>query len=117
MLQRMRAVRKGENGFTLTELLITIIILGVLAGIVVFAVGAFTNDGKAVACQTDKKNVEVAVDAYYAKTGAYPTGVDNDARIAVLVTNKYLKEAPSTTQGYTITLTDLTGVVGSTGAC
>jgi prepilin-type N-terminal cleavage/methylation domain-containing protein len=99
VLQRFRAVRKSDNGFTLTELLITIIILGVLAGIVVFAVGAFTNDGKKVACETDRKNVEVAVDAYFAKTTAYPAGATDAARIGVLVTANYLKEAPSTTHG------------------
>jgi prepilin-type N-terminal cleavage/methylation domain-containing protein len=111
VLQRIRAARENENGFTLTELLITIVILGVLAGIVVFAVGAFTNDGKTVACQTDRKNVEVAVDAFYAKTGAFPAGADDATRIGVLVTSGYLKEAPSTTHGYTITLTT-GGVVG-----
>ena len=43
VLQRLRAARKNESGFTLIELLIVIVILGVLAGIVVFAVGAFND--------------------------------------------------------------------------
>ena len=41
-----REARKNQNGFTLIELLIVIVILGVLAGIVVFAVAAFTDRGK-----------------------------------------------------------------------
>ena len=36
----------ATSGFTLTELLIVIVILGVLTGIVVFAVGAFTDRGE-----------------------------------------------------------------------
>jgi len=95
---------------SLTELLITIIILGVLAAIVVFAVGAFTNDGKQVACQTDKKNVEVAVEAYTAKTGGFP------ASVTALVTAGYLKEAPATGNGYTIGLDQTNKTVTATGA-
>ena len=57
-----------ESGFTLIELLIVIVILGVLAGIVVFAVGGITDRGNASACKSDVKNVEVASEAYRAKT-------------------------------------------------
>jgi len=110
VLQRIRAVRKSDRGFTLTELLITIIILGVLAAIVVFAVGAFTNDGKQVACQTDKKSVEVAVETYTAKTGGFP------ASVTALVTAGYLKEAPATGNGYTIGLDQTNKTVTATGA-
>jgi general secretion pathway protein G len=109
--QRARAIRNSESGFTLTELLITIVILGVLAGIVVFAVSAFSDDGQKVACETDRKSVEVAAEAFRARTGAYPSGTDDAARLGVLVSQGYLKEAPSTTNGYTITLSSA-GAVG-----
>jgi prepilin-type N-terminal cleavage/methylation domain-containing protein len=95
VLQRFRAVRKNEGGFTLIELLIVIVILGILTGIVVFAVGAFNDRGELAACKTDKKTVEVAVEAYRAKTSAYP------ANIAVLVPD-YLREQPASDK-YTIT--------------
>lgn len=108
MLQRLRALRQNQSGFTLTELLIVIVILGVLTGIVVFAVGAFQDRGEAAACKTDKKNVEIAVEAYYAKTGGYP------ADVATLVTANYLREAPNSTK-YTITTAG--GTVTASGAC
>ena len=60
-----------QNGFTLIELLIVIVILGVLAGIVVFAVGGITDRGDTAACKSDKKTLEVAQEAYYAKNKAY----------------------------------------------
>lgn len=107
MLERLRAARQNESGFTLIELLIVIVILGVLAGVVVFAVQAFNNDGVTAACQADKKNVEVASEAFYAKTGGYP------ADVGALVTAKYLKEAPTSTK-YTVAL-GAGGVVTSTG--
>ena len=67
MSQRLRAIRRSDSGFTLTELLIVIVILGVLTGIVVFAVGAVTDGGEVAACKADKRSVEVAVEAYRGK--------------------------------------------------
>jgi len=97
MLQRIRKLRAVEAGFTLIELLIVVVILGVLAGIVVFAVSAFNNDGVTAACKADVKNVQIASEAYYAKNGAYDSG-----GIADLVTSGYLKNAPGNPTKYTI---------------
>jgi general secretion pathway protein G len=105
----MRPLR-GAGGFTLIELLIVIVILGVLAGIVVFAVSAFTDDGEVVACRADTKNVEVATEAYRAKTGLWPTAIGGTAT-TTLVGAGYLKEAPNSTK-YTVTITGAT-VTGS----
>ena len=44
-LSELRKARKSEGGFTLIELLIVIVILGVLAGIVVFSVRGITDRG------------------------------------------------------------------------
>jgi general secretion pathway protein G len=109
VLQRVRAIRKNQSGFTLIELLITVVILGVLAGIVVFSVANFNDDGVLAACRADRKNVEVASEAFYAKqvTPAYA------ADIPALVTAKYLREVPSSAK-YTITYVQAGGVV--TGA-
>ena len=90
----LRNLRKNEGGFTLIELLIVIVVLGILAGIVVFGVGTFRSDATAAACKADAKTVEVAAEAYNAKTGAYP------ADIATLVTAKYMKAAPTSTVTY-----------------
>ncbi|MDT5027621.1 MAG: hypothetical protein QOE61_4047 [Micromonosporaceae bacterium] len=115
MLQRFRAVRKNEGGFTLIELLIVIVILGILTGIVVFAVGAFSDRGEVAACKTDLKTVEVAVEAYKAKNSTYPTNIDDATHTATtLVGGGFLREAPSSTK-YTITYTPPSaGVVGGT---
>ena len=52
-LTRARQARQDEGGFTLIELLIVIVILGVLAGIVVFSVRGITDRGEASACKTE----------------------------------------------------------------
>lgn len=71
MMERIRRARRDE-GFTLIEVLVVISILGVLAGIVVFAVAGVTDRGKTSACKTDKATVQTAVQAYYAVNSAYP---------------------------------------------
>jgi general secretion pathway protein G len=111
MRQRIREVRENESGFTLIELLIVIVILGVLAGIVVFAVGAFNDDGKASACKSDKKNVEIASEAFYAKSDPhkYPTQMSD----LTGGSKPYLKESPT---NVTVTF-DNTGASAPTSAC
>jgi general secretion pathway protein G len=66
-----------NKGFTLVELLIVIVILGILATVTVFAVTGITNKGKTSACQSDAKTVETAEEAYSANHGAY-TGLQQD---------------------------------------
>ena len=94
-LAQARQLRK-DQGFTLIELLIVIVVLGILAGIVVFGVGTFKSDSEAAAKKADCKTVEVAAEAWSAKNGSYPAGV------AELVTAKYLKAAPASGVGTTI---------------
>jgi prepilin-type N-terminal cleavage/methylation domain-containing protein len=62
---------KQDKGFTLVELLIVIVILGILATVTVFAVTGITNRGKTSACQSDVKSIQTAEEAYSANTGAY----------------------------------------------
>jgi len=102
-MSRIRQARElRDEGFTLIELLIVIVVLGVLAGIVVFGVGTFRQDSKDAACKADLKTVSVAADAYNAKTGAFPLGVAPATNIDVLVTAKYLKSAPPAAEAITL---------------
>ena len=73
MLAHIRKIRKDDGGFTLIELLMVIVILGILSGIVVFAVGGITDKGELSACKAEVNTVAVAQEAHYAKTnpGAY----------------------------------------------
>jgi prepilin-type N-terminal cleavage/methylation domain-containing protein len=81
--------RRPDDGFTLVELLIVIVVLGILSGIVVFGVARFRTSATASACTAEVTTVSVAADAYDAQTGSYPTSVDQ------LVSGRYLKSAPA----------------------
>jgi general secretion pathway protein G len=61
-----------EQGFTLAELLVVVVILGILAAVVVFAVGNATDDAKQSACDAERATLETAIEAYRAQTGEYP---------------------------------------------
>lgn len=98
------AKAQDDKGFTLIELLIVIVVLGVLAGIVVFGVGTFRADSQLAACKANLKTVSIAADAYNAKTGELATDVTQ------LVTLQYVKTAPPAIDGITV----VAGVASST---
>jgi prepilin-type N-terminal cleavage/methylation domain-containing protein len=62
MIQKRQQMR-GQSGFTLIELLVAIAILGVLAGVAVFAVGGLTGQSKAAACDTEAATIKTAAAA------------------------------------------------------
>src|SRR5688572_25747793 len=73
MIQRLQ-VKRNEKGFTLIELLIVIIVLGILAAIVVFAVGTTRKDAQSASCKTTKSSAELSAEAVKTRTGLYPVG-------------------------------------------
>ena len=79
---------KQDKGFTLVELLIVIVILGILATVTVFAVTGITTRGKDSACKSDMKVIQVAEEANNANTGSY-------ANLATLKTNGLIHDIPS----------------------
>src|SRR4051794_41921760 len=87
---------KQDKGFTLVELLIVIVILGILATVTVFAVRGITNKGQTSACQADLATVQTAVETYYAQYGngsIATTGWTNGAAAAPLAAAPYTRAA------------------------
>lgn len=116
MINRLMEKKRQEEGFTLIEMLIVVIILGILAAVVVFGVSTFRKDSATEACKTDVKSVGTAAEAYKAKTGAYPADpAGDDTPMDVLVTAGYLKAEPTAT-AYTVSL-NASGTASSSPAC
>ena len=92
--QRARA---EEAGFTLVELLVVMLILGVVAGIVVFGVGGLNKASAAAACRADYKTVETAQTAYESQNGRPAPTVDR-------LLGVWLKDRPGNTSDYRIAI-------------
>jgi general secretion pathway protein G len=69
MENHIEVQEKQDKGFTLVELLIVIVILGILATVTVFAVRGITDQGKASTCKADSKTLQTAFEAYTAQYG------------------------------------------------
>jgi prepilin-type N-terminal cleavage/methylation domain-containing protein len=112
MMYRVWEDRKSEKGFTLTELLVVIAILGILAAVVVFAVGGINNTSKTSACAADKNTIQTAEEAYYAQKSP-PAYTD----VAGLIAAKYLRAPASLWYSADATTGAVTAITGNPGGC
>jgi prepilin-type N-terminal cleavage/methylation domain-containing protein len=99
-----RRASGDDHGFTLLELLIVLVILGVMAAIVVFAVGGMDQASAVTACRSDYKTVETALGAYEGEKGSSATSVNQ-------LVGVWLREPPGTSDGYVIGIDPSTGNV------
>jgi type II secretion system protein G len=64
---------KRDQGFTIVELLIVIVVIGILAALVVTTFTGIQQKARNTERQTDIKAVHGQIEAYYAQNGRYPT--------------------------------------------
>ena len=66
-------LRESESGFTLIELMVVILIIGLLATIVVQNLKGATDKAKRIKAQADISALKTALDRYYLDNGSYPS--------------------------------------------
>jgi prepilin-type N-terminal cleavage/methylation domain-containing protein len=64
---------KSDRGFTIVELLIVIVVIGILAAIVIVAFNGVQNSAKLQSNKAGASNVQKKIEAYNAKLGSYPS--------------------------------------------
>ncbi len=89
--------QRCDRGFTLVEILVAIVIIGILATVTVFAVRGIQDRGEVASCRTDSRVVTQAADVYLGErqVDAIPaTGpaADEDRYERTLVEAGILKE-------------------------
>jgi prepilin-type N-terminal cleavage/methylation domain-containing protein len=102
---RMRGrqgIGKNEGGFTLIELLIVIVVLGILAAVVIFALGGITSKTAVAACQADGATVSSAIAVWETQ---YPgTAVSQANLTGTTDGGPYIQSWPNNSAHYAFTL-------------
>ena len=106
-----------KKGFTLLEVLIVVIIIGILAAIALPQYTATIEKSKSAEAATNVGSIRTALDRYWYQNGAVTTTIDNlDIDNPNSVTNKLYAYSiaddgtTSTTRAYTVTATRTSGV-------
>ncbi len=73
---------RHQRAYTLMELLIVIVIIGVLMGVAVVQFGSAPDDARAVAVRQELRNIQTALEMFRAHNGEYPS---NDQGLKALV--------------------------------
>lgn len=67
---------QAQRGFTIVELLIVIVVIGILAAIVIVAYNGITNNARNNAWRSDAQNLAKIAEIVNTERGSYPTGTD-----------------------------------------
>lgn len=100
-------MQRKDNGFSLVELLVTIIILGILATVAVFAVRNLTDNAQTSSCATERRQLDTAEEIHRTQNGSYATE-------AQLVSGGQLKSPSSM---YDVTLAGGSYTLAAVGDC
>ena len=72
----MISLKNKQKGFTIIELLIVIVVIGILAGIVITTYSGIQAKARNAVRQTDIQSIQTQLEAYYSQNGHYPSNAD-----------------------------------------
>ncbi|HEX8182757.1 MAG TPA: prepilin-type N-terminal cleavage/methylation domain-containing protein [Candidatus Saccharimonadales bacterium] len=68
--------KRTQQGFTIVELLIVIVVIGILAALVITTYNGIQQKGRNTERTTDLKAIQGQLEAFYATNGRYPTSAN-----------------------------------------
>jgi type II secretion system protein G len=71
----MMKLRKNQKGFTLIEVLLIVVILGIIAAIAIPRLMESKAEAQKQTCRANVANINTAIDKYYFDEGTYPTAL------------------------------------------
>src|SRR5438270_867419 len=72
----MISLKKRDQGFTIVELLIVIVVIGILALLVITTYSGIQQKARNSKRQTDIQSVQTQLEAFYSQNGYYPSLTD-----------------------------------------
>lgn len=72
----MISLKKRQEGFTIVELLIVIVVIGILAAIVITTYAGIQAKARNAKRQTDLNSIQTNLEAYFSTNGHYPSYAD-----------------------------------------
>ena len=78
----MSTLKNKQSGFTIIELLIVIVVIGILAGLVLTTFNGIQQKARDTERETDVKALHAQVEAFWAQKGYYPSLTDLNDRTA-----------------------------------
>ncbi|MBI5088129.1 MAG: prepilin-type N-terminal cleavage/methylation domain-containing protein [Actinobacteria bacterium] len=101
-----RLERDDDQGFTLVEILIAIVLVGILSAVVVVGIGNLTSKGSSTACAASLDAAKSGAVVYYTTTNAYPLTL---AAMTVPTTSPAAPAALTLPSGVTVNAAAITG--------
>jgi prepilin-type N-terminal cleavage/methylation domain-containing protein len=88
----MISLKKRNQGFTIVELLIVIVVIGILALLVITTYSGIQQKARNSKRQTDVKSLQTQLEAFFSENGYYPSRTDmNDSASSTGFVQKQMK--------------------------